>query len=258
MNRSMRFTSMSILSAVVIAACAHRFGSPTSPGLRLSTNPDVRWETEGPHDLALVLENTGTAPTAIPEPSPARAYVTVYDTDPSRPVCTHGPDPAAPTTLADLGPGERRALVVHLPSCELSRGEYRYEVWYDIPDVPGTRWSGRIGPEYGRIFVQSSAAAVDFPASRSAVSPPERADAPAPPAPPAPANPHFHPAFPPFGPASLACVDRELERRGLNAWGDPSATVYPDGPPTLPSDVERQQMVLERYPDIAMVCRLPP
>jgi hypothetical protein len=238
------------------AACSQRFGPPRAPELRLSTNPDVRWETDGPHDLAVILENTGAVPTALPEPSPAYASVVVFDPADAGSICRKDAAQVAESPeLVDLAGRERRALVVRLDTCEIVPGEYRYEASYVIPEVPGSRWSGRLGPEHGRIVVQSSGALIDWPASRSAVSPPGHADAPGPPA---PANPHFRRAVPPLGPASLACVDRELAGRGLNAWGDPAATVYPEGPPTLASEVERQKMVLERYPEIANSCRIPP
>jgi hypothetical protein len=44
-----------------------------------------------------------------------------------------------------------------------------------------------------------------------------------------------------------ACVDRELSRRGLNAFGDP--------PGTAAREVDdRYEYVTRRYPDIGTVC----
>jgi hypothetical protein len=60
-------------------------------------------------------------------------------------------------------------------------------------------------------------------------------------APPARANPQSHPG------AFQACVDRELSRRGLNAFGDPPGT------PAREVD-DRYRYVTERYPDIATTC----
>jgi peptidoglycan hydrolase-like protein with peptidoglycan-binding domain len=51
--------------------------------------------------------------------------------------------------------------------------------------------------------------------------------------------------------AFQACVDRELSRRGLNAYGDP--------PGTPPRDADdRYEFVMQRYPDIGTVCTTTP
>jgi hypothetical protein len=213
-----------------------------------------------------MLENTGDAQTSIALPSPEQAAVVVFDAAGREPLCRKEAEPAPPgLPLVELAERERRALVVRLESCHLAPGAYRYEAAYVIPDVPGARWAGRLGPEHGRIVVQRSTAVIDRPASRAAVSPPGpggtgsgRTPEPDVEVTPAPANPHLRPGVSPLGPSSLSCVDRELARRGMNAWGDPAATIYPEGPPTLSSDVERQMMILERYPDIATLCRVPP
>jgi hypothetical protein len=245
---------LALLAGALALACAHRFGAESPPDLRLITNPDVRWETGGPHDVALVLENAGSEKLRLTEPDPAQAGVTVFEPGEKDPVCRKDPAPPAdPPKVVDLAPRERRALVVRLESCALGPGEYRYEAWYVAPEARSA-WAGRVGPERGRVLVHRPEE-VALPASPRAVSPPDHAEAPVPSA---PSSPDSRPAVPPLGSASLACVDRELARRGLNAWGDPASTLYPDGPPTLASEVERQRMVLERYPDLATLCRIPP
>jgi hypothetical protein len=152
-----------------------------------------------------------------------------------------------------LSPGERREVTVTLEGCALAPGEYRYEASYAPPGGGPEDGPRRLGPERGRVVVRPAASDVGLPASREAVSPPGHAEPPVPPQP----NPHLARPIAPT-PQSLACVDRELARRGLNAFGDPAATVYPDGPPAFGSDVERERMILERYPDLGTLCRDPP
>lgn len=250
-----RVRSIILVAATTVAACAHRAAGGGEAEVRLAANPDVRWETEGPHEVTVVLENAGSARVAIPEPSAAHAQVVVTEAGAARVVCHEDAAlAAADAQVIDLAPRERRALAVRLESCDPPPGEYRYELSYVVPQARGATWSGRVGPARGRILVQRSAAVVEQPASRRTVAPPRH---PAP-AGAAPASPHPPPAVPGLGPASLACVDRELARRGLNAYGDPVATLYPDGPPVLASEVERQRLLLERYPDVATLCLVPP
>lgn len=101
----------------------------------------------------------------------------------------------------------------------------------------------------------AAVAGAPLPRSPRSVEPPGH-PAPDTPAVPAPPDPGLSPvpARPPAA-ATAACVDRELRRRGLNAYGDPQATVYRRVPPVPPS--ERVERVLARYPEIRTTCAVP-
>lgn len=253
---------LALAALVPLAGCAGRFGgapSASEPRLRLEA-ADVRWPAGGPNEIALAIENSGGSPVSIAAPTSAGARVDVLrDGDP---ICRwEGPPPDRAAPVVELGPGERRVVVVRLEGCDAPGGDYRYQASYELPGARGADWSGRLGPEVGRLVVERSGATVEVPASRRSVEAPEHADAPV-------AAPHPSPSVrpgpvvpgvapPPTGPAEMACVDRELARLGLNAFGDPAGTVYPRGPPQLASEVERTQAILERYPDIRTICGVP-
>jgi hypothetical protein len=56
--------------------------------------------------------------------------------------------------------------------------------------------------------------------------------------------------------ATAACVDRELQRRGLDAYGEPlGTTTSPALPPAVGPD--RIDRVLARYPEIRTTCKVP-
>lgn len=254
--------SLALAALVPLAGCAGRFGGttpPSEPRLRLDVG-DVRWPAGGPNEIALAIENSGGAPVSIAAPTSAGARVDLLQDGDQ--ICRwEGPPPDGAAPVVQLGPGERRVMVVRLEGCHAPGGEYRYQASYEVPDARGADWSGRLGPEVGRLFVERSEATIELPAARRSVSPPEHADAPV-------AAPHPSPAVrpgpvvpgaapPPVGPAEMACVDRELARLGLNAFGDPAGTIYSQGPPQLASEVERTQSILERYPDIRTICGMP-
>ena len=58
------------------------------------------------------------------------------------------------------------------------------------------------------------------------------------------------------------CLDRELTRRGLNEYGDPSGTTYPEGSPLYDvitkSSTDRFSFVAKRHPDIGVACSRAP
>jgi hypothetical protein len=64
------------------------------------------------------------------------------------------------------------------------------------------------------------------------------------------------------GPARQACVDTELRRRGLNAYGDPPGMPAPVGPQAIrdkrtQDTTDRYDEVLRRHPEIGAVCSPP-
>lgn len=55
------------------------------------------------------------------------------------------------------------------------------------------------------------------------------------------------------------CVDRQLNSRQLNAFGDPEGTTYPEGQPLgVRKAADRYEYVLKRHPDIASSCTRAP
>ncbi len=58
------------------------------------------------------------------------------------------------------------------------------------------------------------------------------------------------------------CIDRELRRRGLNAYGDPEGTTYPNGSPLLNeltgTMANRYDYVVRWHRDIGTICGVEP
>jgi hypothetical protein len=64
------------------------------------------------------------------------------------------------------------------------------------------------------------------------------------------------------GPARQACVDTELRRRGLNAYGEPPGMPAPVGPLAIRRErtqdtTDHYDEVLRRHPEIGAVCAPP-
>lgn len=59
-------------------------------------------------------------------------------------------------------------------------------------------------------------------------------------------------------PAAQSCLDRELQAKGLNQFGDPPDTVYAGGTPLFDEktgrSTPREQYVFSRRPEIARAC----
>ncbi len=59
-------------------------------------------------------------------------------------------------------------------------------------------------------------------------------------------------------PAGKSCIDRELEKRGLNQFGDPPDTMYAGGTPLFDEATgkrtDRDEYVRAHHPDIAKAC----
>jgi hypothetical protein len=155
-----------LLALACLAACAHRSDGAQPGDLRLSTNEDVRWESDGPREVALVIENAGSRKIALREPAAGDASVAVFEPNGTTAVCRHDPAPAhGRAGVIDLAPRERRALVVHLDGCALPAGEYRYEASVVVPKASKSAWAGSIGPERGRIVVEGPPAGRPGPAA---------------------------------------------------------------------------------------------
>ncbi len=60
-----------------------------------------------------------------------------------------------------------------------------------------------------------------------------------------------------FTASRTSCLDRELARRGLNAYGDPAGTRYPPGR-TPPASAKSWSAIVAKHPEIGAVCFYPP
>ncbi|MCA1825991.1 MAG: hypothetical protein ABR567_09020 [Myxococcales bacterium] len=56
-----------------------------------------------------------------------------------------------------------------------------------------------------------------------------------------------------------SCLDQQLEKRGLNQYGDPPDTMYTGGTPLFDEKTgkrtDREAYVFAKHPDIAGACR---
>ena len=59
-------------------------------------------------------------------------------------------------------------------------------------------------------------------------------------------------------PPPKSCLDRQLELRGLNQFGEPPETMYPGGTPLFDEKTgkrtDREAYVFAKHPDIAQAC----
>lgn len=100
--------------------------------------------------------------------------------------------------------------------------------------------------------VESAPGGAPAPRAPETVAPPGEARSPVPAVPRAP-DPQAPPGTAGSPSTALAdCVDGELRRRGLNAFGDPPATPAP-----ALGDAERIDGVLARFPEIRTTCGVP-
>jgi hypothetical protein len=70
------------------------------------------------------------------------------------------------------------------------------------------------------------------------------------------------PAAAPAPPApEKSCLDREIEKRGLNEYGDAKGTMYPGGTPLFHENTgkmtAREDYIREKHPEIASACKAP-
>ena len=56
----------------------------------------------------------------------------------------------------------------------------------------------------------------------------------------------------------VSCLDLQLQKRGLNTFGDPEGTVYAGGTPLFDEktgkSTDRAEYIKARHPDIAALC----
>jgi hypothetical protein len=244
-----------LLASLAVAACTHTFGPGAAPGPPRVMGPEVvRWSAGGPHVLEVAIENP--TPRAIDLPDPTRRALVDVHGEGRAASCQLRPD-GAPVPHVTVLPGTSFAVRLDLTQAcrDLPPGGYSYALRLDLPPLLDGARSDPLASASGAIVVEDEARSVLVPRAPDAVAPPGTA------APPTPAIPRA--PDPVVGPgaasapasASDACVDRELGRLGLNAYGDPPGTAYPVVPPVRPS--ERIQRVLARYPEIRTACGVP-
>ncbi|WP_248344747.1 hypothetical protein [Anaeromyxobacter paludicola] len=276
-------------AALLAAACAHAppppLSDPPLPQARLALRAPERITAPlGPTRLAVRLRNEGNR-WALLEVDPHLLAVEGRD-EAGHPLLCRAPKRARARAPLELRPGASRTLVVHLEDrCAVATpGSYTLLFSYRAPAAEGQE-PYEVAPVEVKLTVAPASAppapspapapaaggpaeAVPSPAAPAApatpAAPAPRADAaPATPAPPASPPGAAAPAPGPDGVAARnACVDRELARRGLNAFGDRPGTVYAGGTPLFDErtgrTADRHEHVLSRQPSIAAACPASP
>lgn len=236
-------------------------GAPGSP-VRLDAPDAIGWEPGGPFPLELTIHNASGHRLVLAQPRPEAVQVKLFRTSDGALACR---TPSPSRTTAEgwdakpvLASQALRVKVDLWPTCpNLREGVYRYELTYVANPAAASEavFTGTLGPRSGKIAVGTGlssdepglAAALAQPAARQ----PAGASPSSPPAAVAPSAPS-----PPVRSAESirACIDRELTARGLNAYGDPQDTAYPDGPPA--DGGGRALYVAGRNPGIRAACHV--
>ncbi len=228
--------------------------------VRLDTQDAVGWEPGGPFPLELTVYNASGHRMILAQPQPDVVQVKVFRTSDGKLAC-HTPSPTR-TTME--GWSARYLLAsqgLHLkvdvwPYCrDLAEGVYRYELVYVANRASSSDpvFTGTLGPRSGRVAVGTGLSS-DEAALAAALANPSQARPAAAGATPSPATTTA--ATPPAQTAESvkSCLDRELVARGLNAYGDPQGTTYPNGPPA--DEGGRVLYVAGRNPEIRAACHV--
>jgi hypothetical protein len=226
----LRILATTALVSLLACATPTQEGGPGSP-VRLAAPAEVAWSVGGPFELAVEVRNDSEGEIMLARPEPEALQVRVLrDADGS--VACQTPRPSWRQVEGYYGrlvrPERGLKLKVDVwPYCRsLAPGAYRYEATFlaNPVSVSGQRvWSGTLLSPGGQIRVSAEAPAAAAP-----------------------------PAAPPSPDAARACVDRELAARGLNAYGDPADTAYPNGPPA--DEAGRILYVAGRNAEIRKAC----
>lgn len=225
-------------AAALALACAARGGAGPEARLRLDGPDAVGWEPAGPYALRVELHNASGYALPVARPLPEALQVKVFRASDGTLACrtpspTHRqyegwdvvPIPAASglPLEVDLGPYCRG----------LAPGVYRWEAVYVANPAQGggaAAYTGTLGPRAGRAAVGEGLSR-DRGALAAALSPPAGGAPDGGPALAAPPEPSTGAGAAQGADDARRCVDRELARRGLNAYGDPQGTRYAQGPP---------------------------
>jgi hypothetical protein len=249
-----------LLAAALCLSCApgQLDGGPGSP-VRLDTPDAVGWEPGGPFPIELTVYNASGHRLTLVQPQPDAIQVKVFRASDGTLAC-RTPSPSRRTAEGWDAKNVLASQGLHVkvdlwPFCRnLAEGLYRYELIYVANPASASVavFTGTLGPRNGRIAVGAGlssdeaalAGALALPASEQPAS-----TSPSPP--PATAS-----APPPAQSAESvkACLDRELAARGLNAYGDPEGTTYPNGPPA--DEGGRVLYVAGRNPEIRAACHV--
>ena len=257
----MRATRLWFLAALgLFCAPARLDGGPGSP-VRLDVPEAVGWEPEGPFLLRLTVYNASGHRLVLAQPRPEAVQVKVFRLSDGTPACR---TPGASRTTAE-GWDARYVLAsqgLHLsvdlrPYCRhLGEGLYRYELVYVANPAASSEavFTGTLGPRSGRIAIGAGLSSDDA-ALAAALAEPASGRPPAPSPQPTPGAGTASASPPAQSAESVkACMDRELAARGLNAYGDPQGTTYPDGPPA--DEGGRVLYVAGRNPEIRAACHI--
>lgn len=212
-------------------ACAGARGGAGAP-VRLEVPATVRWEEGGARELEVAVANVSGRTLGVAKPDLRTVQVVVSAAGASGPAC-RTPSPTAntlePWQASALANGDRVLAKLDLAAAcgKLPRGDYRYEVRYVSPPVRAfdQAWVGALGPAQGALAVVEKGAAAPAPLPGTTAA------------------------------QARACVDAELERRGLDRFGNAAGTTYPDGTPV--QDDGRVLYVAARHRDIRTACGIP-
>jgi hypothetical protein len=227
------------------------------------------------------IQNVSPDPLLLP--APPERYVMLQARQGSRSIlCRDEPPPAQPHFVT-MPPGSQLELRIDVGRrCDVAGlDRYHLRVLFFLPRSAETpaAWSGLVGPAEVDTARTPTAADVPVPprplgaqlpstsgGGALRLAPPEPPPRPRagpkaslpPPAEVAPAQP-FPSAPRALDVAQEACVDRELARLRLNAFGDPPGTRYPGGnePPAVRRGESRAAYVLDRMPEVKAVCTVP-
>lgn len=229
-------------AALATAACALALAcaTPAARGgpedrVRLDVPAAVGWEPEGPFVLPLEIHNATGVALSLARPTAEAVQVELFRADDGRRAC-RTPSPThrqyESREVARVRGASGLPLRVDVwPYCRnLTPGLYRYEVVYVANPAEaggGLAFAGTLGPRSGRVAIGAGLSRGGEPLAAALAAQPGE-----------PAGPPVRPPGEPAGTGASAagevarqCVDRALALRGLNAYGDPQGTRYPDGPP---------------------------
>jgi hypothetical protein len=248
----MRATWILLPVALCLSCASTQLDGGPDSQVRLDTRDAIGWEPGGPFPLELTVYNASGHRLVLAQPRPEATQVKVFRASDGALVCKT-PSPSRVTGEGWDAKGVRSSQGLQVtidlwPYCQnLPQGVYRYELVYVANPAAASEvvFTGTLGPRRGEIAIgpglSSDEAALAAALSRpSTEGPPPASSSSA--------------AAAPSAQSVVACMDRELAARGLNAYGDPQGTTYPSGPPA--DEGGRVLYVAGRNPEIRAACHI--